>query len=362
MKNNTKKFKINNLFFFSILIILISSLLSWLIIEVSKDILGLKKNEISSEVVIPKGASTGKIANILKNNKIIKYPFVFKIYSKFTKVDNTYRDGKYILSSTMSYGDIIYYFQNMTDRDDVVRVTIPEGYTINQIAALLKEKEVCETKQDFLDAINNERYTSDALEQIKDNKLICFRSEGYLFPDTYEFILNDTPKHIIEIMTKNFDKKVLGSLEQDIKKSKLSLSEIITLASIVQKESTTFDVMKKVASVFFNRLNNTKEYPKLESDVTIIYIESNIKPNLEMKNQEMYDSYNTYVCKGLPVGPICNPGLDAIKSVLEPDKTDYYFFLTDINNDYYWAKTFAEHNNNIYKASKLGSIKGVNTD
>ncbi|MBP0979455.1 MAG: endolytic transglycosylase MltG [Oscillospiraceae bacterium] len=356
------KFKINSVAFLSIFIILISSLLSWGIIEVAKDILGLKKNEISSEVVIPKGSSTGKIASILKNNKIIKYPIVFKVYSKLTKVDNTYREGKYVLSSTMSYSDIIYYFQNMTAREDVVKVTIPEGYTVNQIASLLKEKGVCEKKQDFLDAINNEKYKSEALDQVEDNKLICFKSEGYLFPDTYEFILKDKPKHLIEIMTQNFDKKVLGELRQDIDKSELSLSEIITLASIVQKESTSADVMKKVSSVFFNRLNNPREYLRLESDVTILYIESDIKPNLEMKNQEMYDSYNTYVCKGLPVGPICNPGLDAIKSVLEPEDTDYYFFLTDINNDYYWATNFSQHNNNIYKASRLGAVKGLKTD
>ena len=359
MEENIKKSKLKNIIILNLIIISVSCLLAFGIIEIAKDVLGMKSKDISNEVIIPKGASTSQISKILKEKKIIKYPLFFKLYSKLKKIDNTYRDGKYVLNSKMSYEDIIYFFQTMSERDDVVKVTIPEGYSVNQIAGLLKEKGVIKAKQDFLDVINNEKFASKALKQISDNEMICFKVEGYLFPDTYEFILNERPKYIIETMLENFDKKVFNFLKNKIKDNKMSFSEIITLASIVQRESNSAEIMKKVSSVFFNRLHNHSKYPRLQSDVTILYVESDIKPNLELKNQKMYDSYNTYVCTGLPVGPICNPGLDAIKAVLEPDKTDYNYFLTDIDNNYYWAKTLSEHNNNLYKASQIGDVKGI---
>ena len=362
MNQNKRKSKLKNILFLTIFILTISGLLAFGIIEAAKDVLGIKSEDVHSEVTIPKGASTGKIANILKENKIIKFPSVFKIYSKVKKSDNTYREGTYNLNSKMSYEDIIYLFQSMTKRTDVVRVTIPEGFTVNQIAKLLKESGVLETKQGFIDEINKKEYTSESLKSVEDNELICFKAEGYLFPDTYDIVINEKPKYIIEMMLKNFDKKVFNKLKTEINKSDLKLNDIITLASIVQKESTNFEVMKKVASVFFNRLNNPSTYPRLQSDVTILYVESDIKPNLEMKNQKMYDSYNTYERKGLPVGPICNPGLESIQAVLTPDKTDYNYFLTDSENNYYWAQTLSEHNNNLYKASQTGSVRGLDTE
>lgn len=362
MESFVEKSKFKHIIILAVIVVSISSLLAFFIIAVAKDVLGIKNNDICNEVIIPKGASTTQISKILKDNQIINHPFVFKLYSKFKKIDNTFRDGKYILNSKMSYNDIIFAFQNMSERDDIIKVTIPEGYSVNQIALLLKESGVIKNKQDFLDEINSQTVSSKALKLVKDNDLVCFKLEGYLFPDTYEFILNEQPNFLIKKMLQNFDKKVFDKLNSKIKNSDMSLSQVITLASIIQRESNSSEVMKKVASVFFNRLNNMSLYPKLQSDVTILYIESDIKPNLQLKNQKMYDSYNTYVCQGLPIGPICNPGLDAIEAVLDPDETDYFYFLTDVNNNYYWAKTLAEHNNNLYKASKIGDVKGLDTN
>lgn len=359
---NKNKTKIKSITIFILVIISISIFLAFGIIEGAKDILGLKSKDVNKEVFISKGASTYKIAKILKENEIIKYPTLFRIYSKIKNTDSTYRNGKYNLNSKMSYQDIIYIFQSMTERTDVVRVTIPEGLTVNQIAGLLKDKKVCKSKQDFLDAVDNCSYTSKALAKIKDDDMVRFKLEGYLFPDTYDFIIDSKSENVINIMLQNFDNKVFDYLNKEIEKSELNFSEVITLASIVQKESTNFDIMKTVSSVFLNRLNNKSKYPKLQSDVTILYVEESIKPNLQMKNQKLYDSYNTYVCSGLPVGPICNPGLDAIKAVLSPDVTDYNYFLTDANDNYYWAKTLQEHNNNLYKASKVGKVQGVDTE
>lgn len=358
---NVKKSKAKNMLLLTVFVLVVSGFLAWGIIEGAKDILGIKTKNKQSEVVIPKGSTTSEIADILKNEEIIEHPFVFKSYSKLKKADGTYKEGKYILNSKMSYNDIIYSFQNLSQRTDLVRVTIPEGLTLNQISNILYQNNVCD-KENFLESVKQQEFTSKALSEVKENEMVCYRLEGYLFPDTYEFVLNDKPEYIIDVMIKNFDKKVYIPLTDKIKKSGMSISEVVTLASIVQKESTNLEIMKKVASVFFNRLNNPAEYQRLQSDVTILYVETDIKPSLKLKNQKMYNSYNTYVCKGLPVGPICNPGLDAIKAVLEPEKTDYNYFLTDINNNYYWAKTLAEHNSNLYEAEKIGAVKGVDTD
>ncbi len=376
MKSVREKSKVKSVICLFGFVIMMSGLLSWFIISGAKDILGLKTEQVYSEVVIPKGVSTGQIARILKNKDIIKYPTIFKIYSRLKKSDNTYREGKYALHSRMSYEDIIYVFQHMTDRTDVAKVVIPEGSSVNKIATILKENGVCKSRQDFLDAIDvnnfkSIKFISECFNDVKNKELICFDLEGYLFPDTYEFVLNEKPAFVVETMLRNFDDKVLNNRNDKLfyekmaklnQGSNISLHELITLASIVQKESNSFEIMKKVASVFWNRLNNQLNYQRLQSDVTILYVESDIKPNLEFKNQDMYDSYNTYVCKGLPVGPICNPGLDAIKAVLEPDNTDYNYFLTDVENNYYWARSLREHNDNIHRASKVGVVRGLDTD
>lgn len=356
-----KKNKIKNLLLLTIFMLVVSVFLAFGIIEGAKDILGFKIKDKQVEIIIPKGSTTNQIANILKNKEIIEHPFIFKIYSKLKKSDGSYGEGKYILNSKMSYNDIIYSLQHLSERTDLVKVTIPEGTTLIQISNILSKNNVCD-KEEFLDFMNQKKFISKALSEVEENEMILYRLEGYLFPDTYEFVLNDKPEYVVDVMTKNFDKKVYMPLKDEIKKSGMSLSEVVTLASIIQKESSSIEIMKKVGSVFLNRLNNPAAYQRLQSDVTIFYIETDIKPSLKLKNQKMYDSYNTYVCKGLPVGPICNPGLDAIKAVLEPEKTDYTYFLTDINNNYYWAKTLAEHNNNLYKAEKIGSVKGIDTD
>ena len=130
----------------------------------------------------------------------------------------------------------------------------------------------------------------------------------------------------------------------------LTLEETVTLASIVQAESGHEDQMRKVSSVFWNRLEHPDDYPKLQSDVTREYVNNFIKPYIEAPNQAIYDAYNTYACEGLPVAPICNPGMDAIRAALYPEDTKYYYFLTDKEGNYYYARTLSEHNRNKKKA------------
>ena len=360
-KNTKNKNKFIRILILTIFVVGISIGLSMIILKGARDLLGLKTQSIQVEVTIPKGATTKNISSILKEKKIIDSPLIFRVYSKIKKADGKYQNGKHLLNSRMPYGEIINTLQTSTNRTDVVSITIPEGYTINQISNILAENKVC-SKEDFLQAIEKGNFSSKALNKIPKNKLKRYWAEGVLFPDTYEFVINDNPDNIIRTMLNNFDKKILEDLENYLSKSDLALSEIITLASIVQKECPTIDIMKKAASVFLNRLHNPDKYTKLQACSTIFYVENDIKPSLQFKNQEMYDKYNTYKCIGLPVGPICNPGIDSIKSILDPEITDYFYFLTDANGEYHWSKTLDEHNINLYKARKIGNIKGINTN
>ena len=138
----------------------------------------------------------------------------------------------------------------------------------------------------------------------------------------------------------------------------MTLDQVITLASVIQKEAGNADEMGMVSSVFHNRIDDASAgLPLLQSDVTILYVESDIKPYQSRATQEVYDAYNTYVCKGLPVGPICSPGLDAIKAAIHPEESQYYFFVTDINGKYYYGKTLDQHYANVRKAAAAGGAK-----
>lgn len=150
----------------------------------------------------------------------------------------------------------------------------------------------------------------------------------------------------------NFESKITDEMYAQMKNQNLTLDETITLASMIQEESSGHEEMGRVSSVFHNRLDNSVTYPRLQSDVTIFYVNRDIKPFLQVNDQEMYDAYNTYKCTGLPVGPVCNPGIDAIKAALYPEDTDYYFFLTDANGKFYYAKTADQHYQNEQIAAR----------
>lgn len=138
----------------------------------------------------------------------------------------------------------------------------------------------------------------------------------------------------------------------------MTLDEAVTLASIVQKEAGDPEDMRNVSGVFHKRLANPTIQPTLGSDVTILYVENDIKPYLNVENQAMYDAYNTYVCTGLPVGPICNPGMDAIQAALDYTPTDYYYFIADRDGNFYYARTLEEHEANI-RAAGISGVHGL---
>ena len=234
---------------------------------------------------------------------------------------------------------------------NVITVTFPEGYTIYQMGMLLQEKGVC-SKDDFYRAANS---PVDGIE-IANPEERAFLLEGYLFPDTYEFYLNEDPKSVIGRFIDNYNKKITPEIKQKAADLGYTMDEMLTLASIIQKECD-FDIeeCKNVSSVFHNRLKNSRE-TYLGSDVTYFYLK-NMADYLGGSDSEKFDflltkyyTYNKYR-KGLPAGAICNPGIKAITAAVEPADTDYYYFLTDETaTEFYYAETYSQHLANGKKA------------
>lgn len=244
-----------------------------------------------------------------------------------------------------------------TTEDPTVRVTFPEGYTAKQIAEKLEENGVC-SAEDFMALIKSGYYHSLSygfIPLIENGIEKAFVLEGYIFPDTYDFYKGESPEMALSRFLKNTDAKLTAEYTERAAELGYTLDEIITLASIIQEEAGDPEEMPIVSSVLHNRLKSP-DYGKLQCDVTINYVNDCItdSPYLSGDTEKYKELYNTYKCEGLPIGPICNPGLDAIEAALYPADTNYFFFVTDKDWNYYYAETYEEHQQNCRNAGLVG--------
>ena len=323
------------------------------VLGAANDAFGFGKEDKTIELTIEKGMGVVDVANVLKEKGVIDQASTFVLYSKIRNRDGVIQAGDYVLNSKMGYDEIIIAMKTGNTVKEVVTLTFYEGMSALEIANLLNENKVCD-KNEFLEAVNEQKFGYEFENMLPQNDLRFRRLEGYLFPDTYEFYIGENVYSVLKKFVKNFQSKVFPQLYEEIRNAGMTLDQAVTLASVIQEEASHAEEMLLVSSVFHNRIDNpTAGLPMLQSDVTIHYIESDIKPFQTLKNQEMYDAYNTYVCQGMPVGPICSPGLNAIKAAVNPEKSDYYYFVTDANGKYYYSKTFEEHNKNVRLAASV---------
>ncbi len=236
-----------------------------------------------------------------------------------------------------------------TTVSNTVRVTFPEGYTAKQIAEKLEENGVCAAK-DFMALLQGDYYKAldyGFITDFKNAQDKAFVLEGYIFPDTYEFYKGESAELALSRFLKNADTKLAEEYYFRAAELGYTMSEIITLASIIQEEAGDPKEMPLVSSVLHNRLNSPA-YGKLQCDVTINYVNDCItdSPYISGDTSRYAQLYNTYKCEGLPAGAICNPGIDAIKAALYPEESNYFFFVTDNDWNYYYAETYAEHKKN----------------
>lgn len=331
-----------------------------------RDFTGMSKPNNKVEITISDTMTPASIAEILHSNGVIESPWLFKTYLKISKNESSFREGIHIVSSNMSYGSIINALATRMEYTETVDVVIPEGLTASEIGKILEDNMVCRAV-DFMKCYKDKINKYDFEEGIPTNANRFYALEGYIFPDTYQFYVNkdlernpnfDTSEYamtVVEKMYDNFEDKITKDMKKRMKELDMTLDEVITLASLIEWEGTNEENMANISSVFHNRLNDPENFPNLQSDTTYTYIERVIRPNSKSlsdeKRQAIENAYDTDNCEGLPVGPICNPGIMAIKAALYPSQTNYYFFLASSDGVFYWARTLEEHEQNIKDAA-----------
>lgn len=334
----------------SAVIVTVAIFLALAIITVGKDMLGVDKSEENIVVNIPSGATINEIAEILHEKGIIENPLAFKVVSKLQHADS-YIAGDHLVRPNMAYETLIAELQSDAIQNKVsVTVTFPEGLSLFECAKLLEENKVCNAK-DFIKVFNSSEFGYSFENDVVNSAKKFYKMEGYCFPDTYTFFEESEPEIAAKKIYQRYSEMVNANMMGRMKDLNLTLDQTMTFASIVQAEAPNKEQMRKVASVFWNRMNNSEMFPKLESDPTTKYVREIIKPNIELPNESMYIAYDTYQGIGLPPGPICNPGVDAIEAVLYPEETDYYYFCSNLETkEFFYAKTLKEHEKNLVAA------------
>lgn len=313
-------------------------------------------------IEIPEGATTETIADILKEENFINSTLAFRLYSKITGSDDDYQCGKHILREGQNYIELINELSKMTYADvDTLTLSFPEGTTALAMAIKLENARLC-TIEEFIDACNNGVYDVPFFNEISSSEDKFIKLEGFLYPDTYEFVIGSTAEDIVLKMLENFEDHIYtDGMMRLVQQSGMSLEENIILASIVEKETLGDNMYSMIAGAFLNRLHNPDEFPCLESDtcaenrvgnyiygVLGYYYNGDVEPYPRAIPSHIWQAYDTYSHYGLPVGAICNPGEKAILGTLNPQEHEYYFFITDKDANYYWGVTADDHLSNIY--------------
>ncbi|MDD3190507.1 MAG: endolytic transglycosylase MltG [Candidatus Pacebacteria bacterium] len=302
----------------------------------------LNANDQSMTIfTIESGQGVKEIAANLDAARLISGGGFFEIYVWQNDLGSNLRTGEYELSPSMTIAEMVELFATgeYGIKSNEIRVSIPEGFSNGEITKRMLERGII--SEDDID-LNNLDIDLAEYAFLPDSDNTEDALQGYLFPDTYNFYKGTSLEDVAEKMLDNFDSKLTEKMRQDIKDSGMAIDEVITLASIVEREAGNKEEMSTIASVFYNRL---KIGQPLQSDATVNYVTGAGRAMPTFADLEIDSPYNTYKYAGLPPTPICNPGLDAIKAAIYPDETDYYYFLTtqDEEQRTYFSKTYEEH-------------------
>lgn len=344
------------------------------------DVLAFGKTSQEITVVINEGDDIKIIAEKLKKAGLISYSSLFELYGRLTDAEEDIAPGTYTLNSMYDYNALVNFMTPHAATRETVEVMIPEGYTCAQIFKLLEEKNVCTVAE-------MEAYSSDGklgeywfLEGVERGSKYCL--EGYLFPDTYEFYTNDDPGRVLRKFLDTFDyrftqvmkdkidplnarlAKVLKSRGYDqayINEHKITIREVVIIASMIEKETANDAESYTVSSVIYNRLTNPRSFPYLNIDATLIYaLNGNIDPEtgktkpLTNQDKTLDSPYNTYSYKGLIPGPISNPGRNSLDAALDYTETNYYYYVYNPQTGkHMFANSKAEHDRNVAKVNAM---------
>lgn len=298
---------------------------------------------------IEEGSGLSAIASVLSENKIIKSELSFKLYSKFFSDSSKFQAGQYKVERPMKMSEITRLLTKGSNIAGGVKITIPEGYVITQVAKLLESKGLGK-KDEFLALAKEGKFDYEFLN-FKKTAAIKYKLEGFIYPDTYYFFEKATSEEIIKILLDTFEQRVWKKLEAASDKKGLDHLELLTLASIVEKEAVVDEERAKIAAVFFNRINIDMN---LQSCATVQYALNREKfsKTVTFEETRLDSPYNTYKNQGLPPGPICNPGIKSIEATINPDTNKYLFFVAKGDGSHYFSLTYEEHLKAIQKYQK----------
>lgn len=323
------------------------------------DVLAIDVSDTDFRVVLDKDMDAYEVIDELANKDLINNPMFCKLFAKLMSLDvKTDREGNkktivfpagtYYLNSSMGVEGMLLEIRTNGVESNTVKVTFPEGFNVEQIFEKLDDAGVCSAESLYKAMESDEIFVKyEFLADVTEKELRYRVLEGYLYPDTYEFYIGESPTSVIERFLNNFENKWSETYAARAKELGYTVDEILTIASILEKEAYDASQMPVIAAVLYNRLESSS-FPFINCDSTAKYIE-NFKDKLEAAGQyEQYMKvYDTYQKTGLPVGAICCPGADAIYSALYPESNDYYYFLHDDEGKIYLAHTAAEHQNNM---------------
>ena len=334
------------------------------------DVLAFGREEQIVSVTVEETDTLDDIAQKLQNAGLIRYPELFKAYGTLTDAREDISAGTFSLNTIYDYMALVNHMASYSSSREVVKVTIPEGYNCEQMFALLEEKGVCKAEYLREYAATGELDQYWFLEGVERGTANCL--EGFLFPDTYQFYTNDSAANVIEKLLDGFDYRFSDDHRAAIDALNVKLSammrengygddyigtqyydvrKVIIVASLIEEETANSDESYKIASVIYNRLTNQKEHPFLNIDATLMYVLGH-KEALTNEDLAVESPYNTNINKGLIPGPISNPGLNSINAALNPDNTNYHYYVLDTRSEtreHHFSETYDEHVNFINK-------------
>ena len=279
------------------------------------------------------GMTASDIGTLLQQHGVVSSKYKFWFIARINGAESKFKTGSYALHRDMEARDVL---RMLVDGDtSTLRFTIPEGYSVKDIAKRLGDEGLADPEE-FLQAAQSFAPYS----YMKRNSRADYAAEGFLFPDTYEITSDASAKDILKMMAKDFDDKLTPELRERAQQRDLSIYELITLASLVEKEARFDEDRPKIAQVFLQRLRIGMP---LQSDTTLQYLMKGPKEDVSIEDTRMNSPYNTYQHQGLPPGPIANPGIAAIWAVLYPADTDYLYFVADRQGHNHYSRSYEEH-------------------
>ena len=354
-KQRKRRKRINPLLY--ILFVLVTSLIlasvGWLLIS---DLCAFNKDYVETTVEVKADDNVRSVAEKLENAGLIEHKWFFRMFASVAKADEKIGMGTYTLNTEMDYRALIVGMRSSSGnmKAETVRVTIPEGYTVEQTIKLLAKNNVC-SEEDLLEAARTYNFKYEFIDNESED---LSRLEGYLFPDTYEFYVGAKASSALDKLISTFNSKLDEDLLEQAKARGYDLKKIVVIASLIEKETDGHD-HDKIASVIYNRLDGPGDkggtYGMLQIDAALLYALPGHEGGITNEDKAVDSPYNLYKKAGLPPTAIANPGLNSIKAALQPAETDYYYYALGKDGQHRFFTNYNDHVNFINSGDYVGN-------